>query len=321
MEELTTTTKPAAPSPQADIAMLRQMTAELNNPALTGAKMTAEERAENERIFNAELAKAQSVENIPHEAQVQAAAAVAPRPALPTPLPAPAPQPEPVPSITEVPNRLFITGGHGSGIQQLIANLPELYKVISLRQLAMESLRATCMLQGNPPANLAQEFQDLGEGKYQLTLQNILFIGLLRHEDPSFATPGYWARRAVLAAAALSAEVRPIIVGVTTAAGMKTLQEQGYAHYHAMCSPATALQRTPPELRTANAPANFLANALDADVHRKISAQRQGKRLNVVWTDTVAAPSGRFIPEKEFKEVVLCAPSPVVGSDSLSQAL
>lgn len=278
-----------------DAAMLRALINEMRGDK----PMTAEELAENERIYNAELAKAQSVENIPHAAQVAAAKPVSEPPA-------------PAAPITQC-TKIFLTGQPGSGIEALIKPAAEFPQVVNIQNVALKMLKAYCQLRGNPEFRIVADFRQLGDGEFAQSIHNIFFLGMFRQTDPDFGGPSYWARKARMEVA----DPRAIIVGLRTSAEFTFLKEQGYTHYHAMCSPQTLAARRPKEFVSSG-----LHSALDADVHKNISMRKDGPRLNVVWTDpNVASPSGRFISEKDFRESVLGVAPSVVGFEGVSQPI
>jgi len=309
MDELKST-KLAQPMKQTnnDAAMLRALAADLNNPTLTGAVLTKEQKAENDAILATEFAKAESVENIPQEAQVSAAArstvVAAPEPIADT---APV-QASPVGR----PARLFLTGLPGTGIAGLLKGSDA--HIFNLRALANDSLKATALLNGNPPANVVTEFRRFGDGEYAPTLQNIFFLGLIRRSFPEFASPAFWVKQVLQALEhAVESDVKQVIVvGLRTSHEFKALLEAGFTHYHAMCSPALAKLREP-----AGETVSGLAPALESDVQKKISVHKNGPRLNVVWTDTTNAPSTRFWNENDFKKDVVGTAPTVVESEAI----
>jgi hypothetical protein len=184
----------------------------------------------------------------------------------------------------------------------------------------LETLKDICVLKGNPPAAVVTEFRKFGDGEFAASLLNLYLLGhVRRNRHLDFGTPGFWARW-VLEYIPSSADNAPqlVVVGLRTTAEFKALQEAGFKHFHVMATPGTAQRRTPKEY---NGTLSQLSQALDNDTHRKISAQRQGQRLNVVWNDDAVSPSGRFIPAKDFQESVLGAAPIMVGSDSVSQIL
>jgi hypothetical protein len=227
---------------------------------------------------------------------------------------APVAPPVPVSSVPSTrPARVFLTGLPGTGLAQILREAKDSL-TFNLNVFAANTLKATCTLAGEPPLEVINEFRMFGDGQYKATLENVLFLGLLRHSFETFGTPAFWVHQLIGALPKNDQQV--IVVGVRTSAEFAALKENGFTHYHAMCTPQAAAQRTQP-----GETASPLAAALNSDVMKKISAQRNGPRLNVVWTDSAPPPSSRFVLEKDFKEVVVGVTPSVVESDSISQIL
>jgi hypothetical protein len=206
--------------------------------------------------------------------------------------------------------------GHPGAIDQLLEAVPEDSRIVSLSLTVLKTLQMTCELKGSPPSAALTEFRKFGDGEFVASLANLFFLGLVRKTFPDFGTPGNWAR--IILENLPASDDQLVVVGIRTTVEFKALQEAGFKHFHVMATPGTTQRRTPKEY---NGALSQLAQALDNDTHRKISAQRQGQRLNVVWNDDSASPSGRFIPAKAFQERVLGAVPVMVGSDSVSQIL
>jgi hypothetical protein len=106
------------------------------------------------------------------------------------------------------------------------------------------------------------------------------------------------------------------------------LREAGFEHYHVMCSPKTWAKRLHAAgLSTDNPavidPSESLARGLDADVTKKISAQKSGAMLKAIWSDDeVGSPSARIYSTSQFLKSV-SAPVPAaeeIGGSNLSIA-
>lgn len=84
---------------------------------------------------------------------------------------------------------------------------------------------------------------------------------------------------------------------------------EGWKHWHVVCSPATWRQRlqqkglTPDSPQVKNVSEN-LARKLDADLQQRLSRQRNGPKLRVIWNDTVPCPSPRLYTLEEFQKIV-----------------
>lgn len=90
----------------------------------------------------------------------------------------------------------------------------------------------------------------------------------------------------------------------------KRFKAEGFQHWHVMCSGPTwtarlgvrGLQPGSPEV---NDVSEQLAISLDTQVTKKVSQQRVGPKLHVVWSDAaVPAPSARFYTVAEFLQEV-----------------
>jgi hypothetical protein len=95
------------------------------------------------------------------------------------------------------------------------------------------------------------------------------------------------------------------------------LKSSGFEHYHVMCSPKTHANRLVKAGLTDKSPvvndeSEQLAKALDADVIRKISGNRSGPMLKVVWNDDESpSPSPRLYSLSNF--LAALAPNEPVG--------
>lgn len=106
---------------------------------------------------------------------------------------------------------------------------------------------------------------------------------------------------------------RAAIVNVRFEFEFKRMQAAGFRHYHVMTSAKTWAERLQKDGLNAQSPvvravSEKLAQALDADVTRKISAQRTGPKLNVIWNDSAPPPSPRLYTVAEFLAAVNVQP-------------
>jgi hypothetical protein len=72
----------------------------------------------------------------------------------------------------------------------------------------------------------------------------------------------------------------------------------GFKHYHVVTSTNTMAARQ--QRKNAD---NRLALSLDADVIKKLSSNRQGPRLNVIWNDTTPASPRVFTVAQWLQDV------------------
>jgi hypothetical protein len=226
-------------------------------------------------------------------------------------------QPAPAAPVEELaetarvrPARLFLTGLPGTGIMQLLQDVSGA-RILNLRGFVNETIKSTCSLIGDPAAETIAEFRAFGDGQFKPTLSYLFFLGLLRKNFADFGTPGFWVRKAIEALDA-GPSGQQIVVGLRTSAEFKALQEAGFTHYHVMCTATLARQRAS-QLETVSG----LAPALDADVQQKISMKRNGPRLNVVWNDTIAPLSTRFVSVETFRKEVVGIDQSMVESDQV----
>lgn len=95
------------------------------------------------------------------------------------------------------------------------------------------------------------------------------------------------------------------ITNVRFANEMQRLTAEGFVHRHVLCSSSTWTARLKTVGLTPESPAckdfsEHLAAALDADVTRKISQQKNGAKLAAIWSDSVPTPSSRLLTIAEF---------------------
>lgn len=93
----------------------------------------------------------------------------------------------------------------------------------------------------------------------------------------------------------------------------KLLQENGWTHYHVMCSSGTHKERLAKDGILPDSPvlkdmSERLAAGLDSNVTKQISAQRHGPRLHCVWNDErTPAISDRLYSVQQFKALFVPA--------------
>lgn len=189
--------------------------------------------------------------------------------------------------------KVFLTGRLGGA--DVVARQTGAF-VINMKNLVESQMSQ--VFGSKPTPAIAAEFSAWSQGvvtpQIPMTLTRTLLESLLKQKFPSFGQPDYWIALIEAAAAeALARGTRVVVTGVDTLANFKGLQKKGFVHYHVMLSNVTA-QNLPA------ASPDPLANALDNDVIKKISFQREGQRLHVVWNDNQPAPSGRFYSLPEF---------------------
>lgn len=121
---------------------------------------------------------------------------------------------------------------------------------------------------------------------FPMTPTRFLFERFMGRDDggvEGFGQPGFWIR--YMLSTIENAGALVAITNITTAAEYSALKAAGFTHFHVMCSAQTYASR--PKRQGAN---DSLAAALDQDAIKKISGQRQGPQLPVVWSDQVVPP-------------------------------
>jgi hypothetical protein len=167
--------------------------------------------------------------------------------------------------------------------------------VINMKNLVESQMKQ--VFGSTPTPAIAAEFSAWSQGvvtpQVPMTLTRTLLESLLKQKFPTFGQPDYWiALVDEIAARQLEKGLRVIVTGAGTTANFKGLIKSGFVHYHVMLSNVTAQNRT--------ASPDALSTALDNDVIKKISFQRDGTRLHVVWNDNQPSPSGRFYSLPDF---------------------
>jgi hypothetical protein len=89
-----------------------------------------------------------------------------------------------------------------------------------------------------------------------------------------------------------------IITRVESSVDFRALVAAGFKHYHVVTGTNTMAARQ--QRKNAD---NRLALSLDADVIKKLSNNRQGPRLNVIWNDTTPANPRVFTVAQWLQDV------------------
>lgn len=220
------------------------------------------------------------------------------------------------------PTRIFFTGQLGSGKDHAANEIGAAVFSFAEPMYALASylfgvtVSATV---GKDIPGVRESLQRLGQigrgtvsPQYPWTPERAMVVDLIRRVGPEVDQTVDWTgyghndsiwldallRRIDTTQAPLSA-----VTNVRFANEFKRLTEAGFTHYHIMCSPATLALRQGPSITSAakNDVSESLALKLDADVTARL--KQPGKRLRVIWSDTVAPPSERLLTVEAFKAI------------------
>jgi hypothetical protein len=285
-----------------DAASLNNLLAMLNDPRITGAEVPKEE------IAKAKIKVPSKSCDLPP--------VTAPVPAAPSPSPAP----------TALPAKIFFTGRMCSGKDfcaeqagaKILGLADPIYKLVE----QFFGIQVTSTENKNLPG-IRELLQVLGQWgrriitvKYPLTPARAMMTAFIRNNAPhwfetncllvdwgSYGTdPDIWLKSVVNRADAFLAEnpaARVAITNVRFENEFKRLTEDGWTHYHVMCSPNTLATRQAAKGILAGSPvltdeSEKLAIFLDGDVGKKMKENKPGL-LRVIWNDNVPAPSKRLL--------------------------
>jgi hypothetical protein len=325
-----------------EVAALNATLALLNNPALTGAEVPAEEKA-NTRVAPADrhgatLRTSDPIMEIPNKPVVVVAHSS-----------------QPVPSAPIIPpdlRRVFYTGrlcvgkdyiaaatgaklfGYADPLYYLCKKFFNL-DVTSTEGKDKPGIRATL-----------QAFGQWGRGEvneqYPLTPARACFVTMIHSLaaagalDESFGVDwaSYGRNQNIWLDAGLMRVESYIAGGGSNVAitnvrfenEYHALRKAGWVHFHVMCSPAAWKDRLAKRGLTTDSPtlkdmSEKLAAGMDRDVVNKVSASKQGVRLHVIWNDSAPAPSQRLYTFNQFlQEFVITHPAeknnnsaPIIG--------
>lgn len=333
----------------AEVAALNSLLGMMNNPEITGAQVPPGEDvkapAPGARITATEVRE--SAEALDRHRStligrdpVMEAGPRTTRPSHPVNLQPP--MPANVPVRKPIGNRIFLTGRIKMG-KDYVAAASEA-KIFNLAD-PLYALAEYCFgvtvnaNEGKEIPGVRDFLQTAGQwgrgevnAKYPLTPGRAVFIKFVRalvNEDRLRDTGVDWRSYGVNENIWLEACVamtdaylsqnpgkRVIISGVRFVNEFKFLRAAGWNHYHVMASPATWQKRlvaakipeTSPSLKDIS---EGLAASLDNDVTRKISQNRHGNQLHVIWNDPdVAAPSQRLLSLNQFLQELAIADIP-----------
>lgn len=297
-----------------DLATLRALVGELNNPNITGA--VVEDQPDLSIKADAEASPAK-----PDPAVAQAAFAEArilqatqttaglteSKPL--TLAPAPVLTPEPVEPFGT--RKVFFTGQPKSGKSYLAAS-------IGARTIEIDDPIRAMITDTFPDARaesiapLSAQIFAWGEGvvsaKVPLTAERLQFVHWFREisnaagtfgvELRDFGTAGFWVRSLISRVNRFCLDFPAetvVVTGVYDNAQYKALLAAGFTHFHVVCNNITRTGRG------GSAVTNPLADAIERDLTKKLSGAPRGPKFKCIWADTnYPPPSNRLLTIDEF---------------------
>jgi hypothetical protein len=223
----------------------------------------------------------------------------------------PTPPPVPTkPAETLDPTRILLTGRNGTDASKLAYATGA--KVFGLAESVFVFAQAwadSVDIRGFPA--IAQRLHAWGDGSITaenpMSLERVWITHTARQIDAGFGKPGFWARRLLSEIDEYrAAQPRPVIViGISELADFVLFRNEAkFTHFHVMVSNATLAKRLP----SGQPSQDQVSTALDNDVIRKISAEKNGIKLRCVWNDDAAPPTNRFWSAAEFANIIPASP-------------
>lgn len=151
--------------------------------------------------------------------------------------------------------------------------------------------------------------------RYPLTTERAIFCTMIRSLASAGIITGYevewkdfgkdtdiWLSAAIKRS---SGVLNAAITNVRFENEFKRMKSEGWQHFHVMTNPGTWTRRLAEKKLTPQSPevndiSEKLSASLDAGVQKKVSQQRSGPKLHVIWNDTSLPPSPRFYTLAEF---------------------
>jgi hypothetical protein len=281
-----------------EVAALKELVGMLNNPLITGAELPPEEKQTIPQVLPPKSSAIPPAKNVLVTANPRKASALG--------------------------DRLFFTGRLGVGKDYCAAAAG--YKAVGFADpiYALAEMLFGVQVNANAGKDLPgmREFlQAVGQwgrgtltAQYPLTPARAVFVTMLRSMSASLPTLVDWSnfgRTDLLWIDSLLRRTENLdgklaVTNVRFENEFKPLQEKGWQHWHIMSSPATWSARLASKNLTPASPqlkdiSEGLGNFLDNDATQKISRQRNGEKLRIIWNDPdVPSPSTRFYSLAEF---------------------
>lgn len=328
MDELTDTNlkKPLDKSNMGtDALALRELVGFLNNPNVTGASVPPEAKRQIEAAFNS-----QAVKPFVNNDLITPSTAPSPTTEQQLPQPSNAVVPPRVIDIQQVPlgRKLFFTGRLCAG-KDFVANKigASIYgladPIYSLAEYLFEiKVNAN---EGKDKPGIRAFMQAVGQfgrnevnAQYPYTIERSMFNLMIRSlanqnclssgvEWGMFGlTPDLWIDGLLSRAAKDTNSKHIVVTNARFENEYKRLSQDGFQAWHVVCSPQTWTARLAERGLNPNSPevkdtSEKLASDLNADLTKKLSAQKGGNKMRVVWSDSVvSSPSSRLYTVEEF---------------------
>lgn len=302
-----------------EVAALKALIADLNNPKLTGAEPPDAPSKPQVALPGQEILDRRGATLMPVDPVItglpRASAPVVPAPAPAAP--APPPSAAPAPAVAPVDySRLILTGRSGCGKTYLVAELKrhvqdggaivarELYETI------LDGVRTMCPLSDTEVEPLLPLLRAWADGEisanYPMTPARILFLAAMRARTglQDFGTPDFTMTRFMEVTSKVG-DIGRIIQVVTRVENEKDLirlRQAGWIHFHVMCTESALKARSV----RANAD-NRVAIALDRDATMR-SNSPDTIQVRCVWNDVAPVPHNLYSVDRFLAEV--CAPRP-----------
>lgn len=306
-----------------DVAALNSLVSLMNNPAITGAVVP-----KGEKVIAEALDKTGAT-------MIPSDPAVAAKPVKAAPIPsATAPLPV-IPAISRNITKIFYTGLIGAGkdwiaeqtgatifgFAEPLYHLAEYFFGVTVNNKQGKDLPGVrAFLQAAGQWGRAEVTE-----QYPLTPARACFISMIRSlgeagrfdakYEVDWASYGkdkdIWLSATNFRVAKYleaNPAARVAITNVRFKNEFQKLKELGWSHTHVMCSPETRAKRVK-VLGDAKDVSEALANHLNNDAMRVISAHPTGTKLNCVWNDSASRPSNRLYSVDEFLQGINTAPA------------
>lgn len=296
-----------------DTASLNALCAFLNNPAVTGAEVP---KGESTKVI---------VETTPTD--ISGATMIASDPATTGGPVTVMPEAAPVPPAPQNFSRLFFTGRLGVGKDHMAGLIGAEVHGLSEPLYAMASYFFGIQVDANTNKELPgiREFlQKVGmwgrrhiANDYPLSPERAVFIDTIQRIGADafdsklgvswhhYGTDENLWLDAAIVRMALSEAPRQAVTNVRFANEFKRMSEQGFINWHVMTTPAELQSRqakrgVKPGEASLKDVSEALADALDRQVVKTVSAQKNGPMLRVIWNSNTPPPSPRLWTVAQF---------------------